>query len=122
MKTISIKKIERRIIEARNIIAALDAAKTGWNMINHVGWPSSYPYLPEVKFRIAHTGREVLLHFLVTEQEVRAETDHDNGQVDCKTSCKRDQEITDHMSYPHSFFLSFRQPPTAVISMKAGPP
>ena len=88
MKTISIKKIEHRINDARNIVAALNTAKAEWHMIDHVGWPSSYPYLPEVKFRIAHTGREVLLHFFVTEQEVRAETEHDNGQVYRDSCCE----------------------------------
>lgn len=88
MKTISIRKIESRIIEASDVVATLDEAKAEWHMIDNVGWPSSYPYLPKVKFRIAHTGHEILLHFHVTEQEVRAATAHDNGQVYLDSCCE----------------------------------
>ena len=45
-----------------------------------VNW-KDYPYKPEVSFRIAHTGREILLHYKVKEASVRAVASGDNGRV-----------------------------------------
>ncbi|MBD5220650.1 MAG: hypothetical protein HDS72_10555 [Bacteroidales bacterium] len=46
----------------------------------------AFPYLPDVKFRIAHTGRAVLLHFVVNEEAVRGEVTENRGPV-YKDSC-----------------------------------
>jgi hypothetical protein len=57
--------------------------------INHpisvVNW-KSYPYSPEVSFRIAHTGSHIILKFNVREKAVRAAETRINGEV-YKDSC-----------------------------------
>lgn len=44
-------------------------------------WPDSYPYSPDVSFRIFHTGKELLLRFDVDEWGTAARTLDDNGPV-----------------------------------------
>lgn len=41
-----------------------------FNQVEEVPW-SSYPYKPDVKFNIVHTGTHILLSYLVEEAEVR---------------------------------------------------
>lgn len=58
----------------------LDKNQVEYQAIDQVNW-EKFSYKPEVKFRIAHTGKEVLLHYKVTEQSVRAMAGSDNGPV-----------------------------------------
>lgn len=51
-----------------------------FHSIDEVNW-KNYPYKPEVSFRIAHTGKEILLHYRVKEASVRAVADKDNGRI-----------------------------------------
>lgn len=60
--------------------ALLDANNITFHPIDVVNW-KEYPYKPEVCFRIAHTGKEILLHYKVKEASVRAVADKDNGRV-----------------------------------------
>jgi hypothetical protein len=46
-----------------------------------VDWPAEFPYAPEVRFGIGHTGSEILLRFEVAEQAVLARATADNGAV-----------------------------------------
>lgn len=80
MKSLSIKKIEASAVEASAVPALLDEAGIGFHPIACVNWPE-YPYQPEVKFRVAHTGKEILLHYQVVEASVRAVATHDDGKV-----------------------------------------
>ena len=57
-----------------------DAAGIEWNAIACVNW-AEFPYQPEVKFRTAHTGDAILLHYQVTEASVRAVALADDGRV-----------------------------------------
>lgn len=49
--------------------------------IDCVNWPEKFPYAPQVRFGIGHTGREILLRFEVREEAVRAVAATDNGPV-----------------------------------------
>lgn len=60
--------------------ALLDENNIAFHPIGVVNW-KEYPYKPEVSFRIAHTGKEILLHYKVKEASVRAVADKDNGRV-----------------------------------------
>ncbi|NCC10135.1 MAG: hypothetical protein EOM31_06450 [Bacteroidia bacterium] len=75
-----VKKIKTREIAAQELPALFDAAGLTYQTVGCVNW-STYPYRPEVKFRLAHTDEAVLLHFKVTEQSVRAKYGEDNGAV-----------------------------------------
>lgn len=58
----------------------LDENGIEFQPLDVVNW-KDYPYKPEVSFRIAHTGREILLHYKVKEASVRAVASGDNGRV-----------------------------------------
>ena len=80
MKNLVIKKIETGAVEASTVPALFDANGIEWNAIACVNW-ADYPYQPEVKFRAAHTGDALLLHYQVTEASVRAVALADDGKV-----------------------------------------
>lgn len=68
------------MVNAEEAVALLDRNEVEFHSVNVVNW-SDYPYCPQVEFRIAHTGSEILLHFRVKEASVRAVADADNGRV-----------------------------------------
>ena len=80
MKNLVIKKIETGAVEASAVPALMDAQHIEWNAIDRVNW-KEYPYQPIVKFRAAHTGEAILLHYQVTEASVRAVALTDDGRV-----------------------------------------
>lgn len=79
MKNLEIKKISG-FTTAQEIPALLDREGIEFQPIDTVNWPE-YPYKPEVKFRVAHTGDYILIHYTVTEASVRAVAPHDGGRV-----------------------------------------
>ena len=80
MKNLLSKKIETGMVEDTTVPVLLDNNVIEWNAIACVNW-AEYPYQPEVKFRAAHTGDSILLHYQVTEASVRAVADADDGRV-----------------------------------------
>lgn len=75
-----VKKIAKLVQNAQDIPALLDNENIACQPINIVNW-KTYPYQPEVAFRIAHTNDAILLHYIVTENSVRAKYGEDNGSV-----------------------------------------
>lgn len=53
--------------------------------IENINW-KTFPYKPEVKFRIAHTGNLILLKYYVREKNIQAKVSTINGDV-YKDSC-----------------------------------
>ena len=49
--------------------------------IGCVNWPEKFPYAPEVRFGIGHTGSEILLRYEVHEKATMALVTTDNGAV-----------------------------------------
>ncbi len=82
MKTMCISKVscDDKVLEAQQIPALLNASAVVFQPICCVNW-KDYPYCPDVKFRIAHTGRSLLLEYRVKEASVRAVAASDNGRV-----------------------------------------
>lgn len=81
MKTLSVKKVnDSAITSAEQIPTIFDIEQIPFNQIDCINW-KDYPYHPDVKFRIAHTGDTILLHYCITEQSVRATAPEDNGRV-----------------------------------------
>lgn len=80
-KKLDVKKITGVVSpDAAAIPALLDEQHVAFHPLDVVNW-AAYPYRPEVSFRIAHTGRELLLHYKVKEASVRALAAADNGRV-----------------------------------------
>lgn len=80
-KELVVKKITCTVSPAGEAVAALlDQHDIAFEPLDVVNW-KDYPYRPDVSFRIAHTGREILLHYKVTEASVRAVAAEDNGKV-----------------------------------------
>lgn len=75
-----VKKFSAVNVEAAALPGLFDQEKIEFQPIECVNW-STYPYQPEVKFRIAHTNNDVLLHFSVKEASVRAKYGEDDGSV-----------------------------------------
>lgn len=81
MKTLSVKKVnDSAITSAEQIPTIFDIEQIPFHQIDCINW-KDYPYHPDVKFRIAHTGNAILLHYCITEQSVRATAPEDNGRV-----------------------------------------
>lgn len=80
-KELTVKKIDvPGLPEASAVPALLDKAGIESHDVDVANW-ESHPYVPCTRFRIAHTGNAILLHFQVTENDVRGVTEEDNGPV-----------------------------------------
>lgn len=71
--------------------------------VSNINWPS-YPYCPEVKFRIGHWADQIILKFNVREQSVRAVETRINGDV-YKDSCV-EFFISTHNNHYYNFEFS----------------
>ena len=115
MKKLEIKKLNASAVEASAVPALMDAAGIGFNPIATVNW-QEYPYQPEVKFRAAHTGDALLLHYQVTEASVRAVALADDGRVweDSCVECFLSPEGND-------FYYNFECNCAAKLLLHGGP-
>ena len=115
MKKLSIKKIATTAVEASAVPALMDAANVAFNDIACVNW-QEYPYQPSVKFRAAHTGDALLLHYQVTEASVRAVALADDGRVweDSCVECFLSPEGND-------FYYNFECNCAAKLLLHGGP-
>lgn len=84
MKTLTVKKI-KPIDRAESVSAAFDNAPVPYNNVETINWPE-YPYKPDVRFRIAHDGRNIYINWQVNEIEIKAVCEKDFGEV-WKDSC-----------------------------------
>lgn len=75
-----VKKISAANIDVSVLPKLFDQEKIDFQSVGCVNW-ATYPYKPEVNFRIAHTEGSILLHFKVKEASVRAKYGEDNGSV-----------------------------------------
>lgn len=81
-KTLTIRHLAAATeVTAARVSSLLDEAGVGYEAIDTVDWPENYPYCPEVKFRMAHTGDSLLIEYTVREESVRAVAPADNGRV-----------------------------------------
>lgn len=79
MKKLLIPKID---ITASDIEAvSRKLAELPANKIDTINWADAYPSKPEVSFRIAHNGDNILLQYTVHENEILAVVTEDNGEV-----------------------------------------
>ena len=78
---LSIPLIKSLVSQASDIPGVLDSLQVPFQTIPHANWADSYPYCPDVKFRMAYNSLSLLLHFKVKEDAVRAVYGEDNGEV-----------------------------------------
>ena len=60
-----------------------------------------------MSFRIAHTGREILLHYKVKEASVRAVASGDNGQVWEDALCGNSSYLPEGDDHYYNFRCNF---------------
>lgn len=81
MKSLFIKKIDSKkeitLAEAAHLLETL----TVTNPIDILNWENAFPYKPDLKFRIGHTGNEIWLKFYVKEKNILAQETRINGDV-----------------------------------------
>ena len=52
-----------------------------WQQIACLNWPDTFPYAPDVKFRMWHAGHDLHIEFFVTEKTTKAEQNVPGGEV-----------------------------------------
>ncbi|WP_293945987.1 MULTISPECIES: carbohydrate-binding family 9-like protein [unclassified Sphingobacterium] len=52
-----------------------------WNTLPHSNWSESYPYQPEVRFKIGYTEKELIVQFDVAEEQLRGNYAEANQNV-----------------------------------------
>ena len=75
-----VQKTEWNNPAAEEVSALFDKAALPFHRIDSVNW-ESYPYCPEVSFRIAHNGDAIFLNYRVNESDIKAVCNQDNGKV-----------------------------------------
>lgn len=81
MKELHIKKLAAcGEIKPEQIPSLFEKEQIAYHAVDNVNW-KEYPYKPEMKFAVAHTGDRILLHYHITEESVRAVAPADNGRV-----------------------------------------
>lgn len=83
MNTLTVPKLNISVSDIAQVSQEL--SKQPAHKIEQINW-DEYPYKPDVEFRIAHNGDNLLLQFTVRENEVLAAITEDNGKV-CTDSC-----------------------------------
>ncbi|MBO4264035.1 MAG: hypothetical protein J5871_05085 [Bacteroidales bacterium] len=76
-----IKKIAIEGVRPESIPALLRDNRVPYETVSTVNWPAEFPYAPDARFAVAHTGKEFLLHYIVREARSRAAADTDGGRV-----------------------------------------
>jgi hypothetical protein len=90
MVTAATLTVPRVDIDPGTSVETIDSLFERWGLPEHridtVNWPEEFPDRPDVKFRIAHTGREILIKYYVTEDASRAVCEQD-GHRPWEESC-----------------------------------
>ena len=81
MKILEVKKVQVPVgLTAEQVPSIMNENGLAFVTIDTVNW-NDYPYKPAVRFRIVHTGTEILIHYQVKEASVRAVAQGDDGRV-----------------------------------------
>lgn len=76
-----VRRVHTDHVEAEQVSALMDENAIEWHSVDQLNWKESYPYAPEVKFRVAHNGGNILVEYRVNEETIRAVAPSDNGRV-----------------------------------------
>ncbi|WP_320113581.1 carbohydrate-binding family 9-like protein [Draconibacterium orientale] len=81
MKNLTVTKINTTSSLSVQEAALLLEKNTKTELIDILNWEKAFPYKPDIKFRIAHTGNEIWLKFYVREKNILAQETKINGDV-----------------------------------------
>ena len=81
MKTLAIEKLPQQDHLLTYAEWAKALAGLNWQDIAVAPWQQEYPYVPTVKFQIAYTQDDILLHFEVQEEYVKGQYIRPNENV-----------------------------------------
>lgn len=59
----------------------VEMAKLDFQKIDVNNWPDQFPYSPDVKFKVAHDGKNLFIQFFVKEKEILAKAKGNNSEV-----------------------------------------
>lgn len=59
----------------------VEMAKLDFQKIDVNNWPDQFPYTPDVKFKVAHDGKNLFIQFFVKEKEILAKAKGNNSEV-----------------------------------------
>lgn len=65
MKNLAIKKLRTPAVAAADIPGLLDQEQIPFQVLNCVNW-EEFPYRPQVRFRLAHTGKAFFVELSCT--------------------------------------------------------
>lgn len=81
MKKLRIKSIAAPVaITLQQVSQLLEENAPAYD-INTLNWPEAFPYLPQLQFRMAHTGSEIWLKYYVREKNILAKETRTHGDV-----------------------------------------
>lgn len=81
MKNLFIKKVNGKSNVKLDEASHLLETQTVTNSIDILNWKKAFPYKPDLKFRIGHTGNEIWLKYYVKEKNILALETRTNGDV-----------------------------------------
>lgn len=81
MNTLSIPRIAALPETAADVPQMFEALNVPFTPIATLNWPNDFPYRPDAAFRMAWCPEGVVLHYRVSEQNVRASVGEDDGCV-----------------------------------------
>ena len=76
-----VSRIDSFVADAAQIHEVFEERKLDWVPVACHNWADTYPYCPQVKCRLGHTGKALLVEYDVHEESIRAEAEADNGRV-----------------------------------------
>lgn len=99
MKQLKVKKLPIQLEEVSMLPVIFDKAGMEYQVIGTANWATTYPYIPNVAFRIAYSDEALFIHYRVRENSVRAVAPHDNGHVWEDSCCEFFSSPIDDGSY-----------------------
>lgn len=76
-----IKKINVPVCRAEDVPLLFQNNNVSYYVLECVNWSDSYPYKPSVEVALAHNGKNLFIHYKVSEQSVRAVALNDQDSV-----------------------------------------
>ena len=68
-------------LRAENVPQLMLAHQVKYEAVKTVNWPEEFPYQPKMEVALAHTGKNLLIHYRVAEKCIRAAAEFDGGRV-----------------------------------------
>lgn len=82
------ENIDKSDVRAADIPSLFASKKVRYNAVFTLNWHDAYPYLPQVDFAIAHNGKNLLIHYRVTEKRTIGTMENDLEGVYKESCCE----------------------------------